>query len=320
MKYNLPMDIKHIEIEYNKKAPFHAEICSIERMAPHYHNTSLEILFCLEGSVSFVAGTQKETISEGQVFSIDREVIHYLYSDVPNKVLIFHLDLTGMSRPWEELCYIMFTCESEHCFSYQLDPLKKVKDLILALSLEFFNGCVHPEESSIAADTLVELLLRYFNYYNYYNPDDYIDKALWQRAYNILRYCFENYNRKITASDVAEFAHISRSYLSQYLRNTPFLSFSNILKYARCFRAEHLLLSTNMSNSEIAFACGFSDSKYLYSAFNQLWGCSPYTHRKNYRTYMNQQESYSALDAEDAADRVCRYIIDWHIDKFILDM
>ena len=313
------MDIKHIEIDYREGIPFHAEICEIERIAPHYHNTSLEILFCLKGEVNYVAGAQKGVISGGQVFSIDFEDIHYLYSDVPNMVLIFHLDLTGMYRPWEELKYIVFACESTHCFPHQYDPMNKVKDLMLALSLESLTGCFHPEESRDAANTLLDYLIRYFNYYNYHNPDGHMNENLMERFYNILRYCFENYKKKITVSDLAESVHISKTYLSQYIKSTSYFSFTFMLKAIRCYKAEYLLLTTHMSNSEIAYACGFSDPKYLYSAFESIWGCSPHTHRKNYRAYMSLTESYQTLSAEDAANQVRKHIIDWHIEKYILD-
>ena len=313
------MDIKHVEIRYHEKAPFHAEICRIEKMAPHYHDTSLELLFCLEGEVNYVAGAQRGVITEGQVFSIDFEVIHYLYSDVPNTVLIFHLDLTGMNRPWEELQYFLLACESTHCYPYQISSMNKVKDLMLALSLEYFTGCSHPEESRATANALLELLIRHFNYYNYYNPDDYMDEELQERFYHILRYCFDHYTKKITLSDLAEAVHISKNYLSQYIRNTSFVSFTFMLKVLRCYKAERLLLTTRMSNAEIAFACGFSDSKYLYSAFESIWGYSPYSHRKSYRAYMRQQESSQKLSTEEAAAQVRNQIIDWHMNKNMLE-
>ena len=312
------METKNLEIEYRKNAPFHAQLCRIERMAPHYHATSEEIIFCLEGQVNYVAGAQKGVLSEGQVFSIDFEDIHYLYSDVPNTVLIFHLDLTGLDRPWEELQYFVFACESTHCFPYQQSSLNKVKDLILALSLEYLTGCPHLEEDRNTANVLLELLIKIFNYYNYFNPVDYMDEAQRERFNTILRYCMENYNKKITLSVLAESVHVSKTYLSQYIRNTSYFNFSYMLKAIRFYKAEFLLLTTQMSNSEISFACGFSDPKYLYAAFESLLGCSPYMHRMNYRAYMSLQESCETLSAEEAADQVRRRIIDWHIDKYIL--
>lgn len=312
------MEIKQEEIKYNNQVPFNAQICSIDRMAPHYHETSLELIFCLEGSINYVAGLQKGTVSSGQIFSIDCEDIHYLYSDVPNTVLIFHMDLTDMDKQWEDLHYIFFSCESAHCFPYQQASMNRVKDMILALSVEHFADNPHPEESRQTANELLELLIRYFNVYNYYNPDDYMNEVLRDRFYSILRYCFENYNKKITVAHLAEHTHINKNYLSQYIGNTSFGSFSSMLKNIRCYKAERLLLTTSMPNTEIAYACGFSDPKYMYSAFETWWGCSPHTHRKNYRKYMSQQESYEILDTDDSAIRVQNYIINWHLEKIIL--
>lgn len=313
------MNIKHVEINYNQNTPFSAQICHIDKLAPHYHETSLEIVFCLKGSVNYVSGFHKGTICEGQVFSIDCEDIHYLYSDVPNTVLVLHLDLLNMNRPWDELQCIYFACNNTHYFPYQQPALTKVKDIVLALSFEYFTGCPHLEEDRLTANELLEILLRYFNFYNYHNPDDYMNEDLHDRFYSITRYCYDNYDKKITISQLAEHAHIHPNYLSQYIGKSSFISFTTMLKIVRCYKAERLLLTTDMPNSEIAYACGFSDPKYLYSAFSHWWECSPHAHRKNYRTYMNSEESYRILDTGAAADALSSYIIKWHIEKTVSD-
>lgn len=311
------MNVKHIEINYKQNTPFSAQICHIDKIAPHYHETSLEIIFCLDGSVNYVSGFHKGTICGGQVFSIDCEDFHYLYSDVPNTVLILHLDLLNMDKPWEDLHYIYFACNNADYFSYQHTALNKVKDIVLALSFEYFTGCPHLEKDMQAVNDLLDTLIRYFNFYNYHTPDDYMNEDLRDRFYSIIRYCSENYNRKITVSELAEHTHIHPNYLSQYIGKTSFMSFTTMLKIVRCYKAEHLLLTTDMSNSEIAYACGFSDPKYLYSAFSRWWGCSPHTHRKNFRNQMHLKESYSILDADASANILTSYIIKWHIDKII---
>lgn len=314
------MEIKYDRITYTKDMPCSAEICSIGRLSPHYHETSLEFVYCLEGSVNFVAGFQSGTLHKGEICSIDCEDIHYLYSDVPNTALIFHTDLSDMDIPWEKLRYIFFACESFHCFPYQQAAMREVKDIILALSMEHFTKTSDFGKCRSAVSRLMHLMIRYFNFYNYENTDDYINEELHERFYRIIQYCFENYSHKISLSQVAEHTHVNKNYLSQYIRRTPFRSFSNMLKDIRCYKAERLLLTTDMSNTEISYTCGFSDPKYLYSAFEQWWGCSPRTHRCRYHKYMSQDAVVTVYDASDSADCLRSFIIDWHIDKTLMDI
>ncbi len=307
------MNVTHKEINYKPDMPFNAEICHINKLAPHYHETSLEFIYCIEGSVSFVAGFQHNTLHKGDIFSIDCEDIHYIYSDFPNTVLIFHIDLEAMPIPFELLRCVFFACESPHCFPYQEEAMTKVIDMIFSLSFESLSG--NSGDYADVLENLFHTLYRHFNYYNYDNPDGYMNIELHDRFYDIIKYCFANYNKKISLSQVADYTHLSKNYVSQFFRQTPFKSFSTMLKDIRCFKAERLLLTGNMSNFEIAYACGFSDPKYMYSAFEMWWGTSPYKHRKSYKDYMKSAEKCESLDSEEALQIMQKLILDWHLHK-----
>lgn len=303
------------EYNYKENQPFHVELANIVRNAPHYHDKSLEILFCLDGTVNFVAGIQSGTIHKGEIFSIDCEDIHYLYSDEPNVVLIFHLDLTNLPIPWEKLKYTFFACESTHCYPYQQEAMNTVKDAILALSYLCFCEESDLQNTDNLINNLVKTLYHFFNYYNYDNQDDYTNPELFDRFYAVLQYCFDNYQSKIILDDVASHSHISKNYISQYFGNTPFGSFSNMLQDVRCYKAERFLLTTKLPNTEIAYMCGFSDTKYLYSAFRSWFGCTPKEHRKKFKEYLKKKEELYYLGKQNSKDAIASAIVEWHLEK-----
>ncbi|MDO4176773.1 MAG: helix-turn-helix domain-containing protein, partial [Bacillota bacterium] len=275
------MIIQEPKIRYIEGLPFEAELCKIKKQFPHRHTTELELVYCLEGTVHLIAADQDYMLTPGQVHSIDFYDVHYLNGSDDNLTLIFHLDLSKLPE-WEELRYIFYACESNHCFPYQEHAMNQIKDIILALSYLYFTGNRAGEDCSTAVRNLDDLLLQYFNWFNYENQDEYMNSELFERFTRVLKYIGKNYREKITVSQLAEREHMNRNYFSQFISKTVFSSFSNMVNYIRCYNAETLLLTTEKSISDISFECGFSDPKYFYSAFKALWHMTPTEDRERF--------------------------------------
>lgn len=319
------MKLDNYQLRYKDNLPFQAEMLHIKKIFPHKHKTELELILCLEGSVNMEAADQKYTLTAGQVHSIDYEDIHRLWSDEDNTVLLFHLDLSYFES-WEKTQYMLFSCESNHLFPYQEKSMAKVKDIILSLSYEFFTGAKHSDYYDAPLQDLMETIIKYFNWFNYENHDDYMNPELYDRFHRVLIYCIDNYREKISISTIAEKENINRNYFSQFIGKTVFSSFSKMINYIRCYYAEKLLLETEMSNADISFECGFSDPKYFYSSFKDMWGRTPTEHRQIYRNYYrecfeieekNGTASVNLTDS-DAASLIKNYISSWHLEKTFL--
>lgn len=310
------MNIKEERINYINDLPCHAQLCRIKAIKPHYHSHDLELIFCLEGSVDLVAGHQANTVHAGEVFSLDFRDIHYLYSDQENLVLLLHIDLTALDTPWEFLQHVFFACESCHCFPYQEPAMEQVKDILLSIAYDMSaNPEIDAESHHKAANTLMSILLKYFNWYNYENQDDYINTEIYNRFHRLIGYCNENYMNKISISHLASIEHVNANYFSQFVAKTVFQKFSNMVNYIRCYEAEQLLLKTDMPVAEVSFACGFSDPKYFYSAFKFWWECTPTEHRRQYKEYTKTDFHVEAIPDAAAAGLIQQYITKWHLSK-----
>ena len=318
------MKLKEYDLKYKGGLPFQAELTKVTNLIPHRHDKELELVYCLEGTVHLEAAEQTETLHAGQLHSIDFADIHCLWSDDDNTTLVFHLDLTR--RPdWTYLQYVFFACEDNHLHSYQEEAMAKVKDIVLALSYAYFTGDVQdPSRFEKPLEELMNVLLQYFNWFNYENQDDYMNIELYERFHRVLAYCVDNYNKKITVSQLAAMENINRNYFSQFIGKTVFSSFSNMVNYIRCWHAEDMLLTTDMPNAEISYSCGFSDPKYFYAAFRDLWGCTPSEHRQQYEEYYQEclrdpvnKKHETTLDDFSAASILKDFIIKWHVAKTI---
>lgn len=306
------MKIKEETIRYENELPYNVSLCDISHIMPHFHKKELELIFCLEGHVDLFAGHQKVRINSGEIFSVDYRDIHYICSNIPNRTILFHLDLTKLDIPWENLSYVYFSCESGHCYPYQSKAMDDIKDILLTLAYEKSSGIT---KSGSLPNKLIRILLEYFNWFNYDNPTAQMNTELYERFYRILRYCHENYDEKISISQLADSEHINRNYFSQFISKTVFKNFSNMIKYIRCYEAEQLLLKTNLPVSEISYTCGFSDNKYFYSAFKIWWGITPSEHRANYMEYMKNNTKIAISDNNDTKEFLRSYITKWHIEK-----
>ena len=314
------MNIEIPELQYKSGLPFEAQLCRIGRQIPHRHETELELVYCLEGSIHMVASDQDFIIKAGQVHSIDFKDIHYLNAEEENLTLLFHLDLSRLPD-WESLRYVYFACESSHCYPYQEEAMEKIKDMILAFSFIYFSEKDYSYEDCAASlEALIDTLYTYFNWFNYENHDSYMNTDLYDRFTRVLAYIIDNYKEKITVSQLASREHISKNYFSQFISKTVFSSFSNMVKYIRCYQAETLLLTTDMSIADISFECGFSDPKYFYSAFKELWRMTPTDDRERYRVQYEeagQDNTTVVFPPSEALTFIKDYITAWHIAKAI---
>lgn len=313
------MKLEMPEKNYIQNIPFEAELSRIHMQMPHFHPKSLELIYCLEGTVHLIAADQDYDIFAGDVATVDNTDVHYISSDKDNLVLVFHINVEEMDN-WDEIRYVFFACETQHCFPYQQEAMNRVKDLILTLSYHYFMGFPGAKSDYLGAvNQLSDILLKYFNWYNFENQDEHMNEDLHRRFARVLDYVMKNYQSKITVSYLAEKEHLNRAYFSQFISKTIFTSFSSMVNYVRCFHAELLLLETDKSIADIAYECGFSDAKYLYKAFQELWHTTPRTHRQKYRKYYEkaskEQNLNITITGDTAAAIIRNYIVKWHFFK-----
>lgn len=105
-----------------------------------------------------------------------------------------------------------------------------------------------------------------------------VDNQLIQQ---VATYLYQNYQNRLDLQETADRFHVSRSYLSKKFKAVTGFGFKEYILNLRIKNACLLLLKTQKSITEIAFACGFNDSNYFGDAFRRIKGISPNKYRKN---------------------------------------
>ena len=96
---------------------------------------------------------------------------------------------------------------------------------------------------------------------------------------NALAYILENYNKKISLSEVAENTFVSQWHLSKLLNKHLEKSFSEILNSIRIEKAKELLKDPSLRIVDVAEEVGFLDMAHFSRVFKKIEGISANEYR-----------------------------------------
>lgn len=295
------LDLKDELIRYIDDSELSISIQNIRHTPVHFHDSAVELIYCLGGEVNICCNHEVVTLKGGQIFTVDFEDIHCLYSDEDNIVITLHIDLKKSNRPWGYLQYVYFTCEDASCRPYQRQALQKIKNMLLATAYLYTKkGSLTEHEISSVSNKITTLLLDYFDWYNYINVYPNSNDEIRERFQQIVAFCQENYMKKVTISQLAKTVHINENYFSQFVKASPYGSFSRMIGYIRCYASQPLLLSSELSIIEISNQCGFSDDKYYYKNFRSFFEKTPNQYRQWFKDYLKTTDSITDIPVSDA--------------------
>ncbi len=105
-----------------------------------------------------------------------------------------------------------------------------------------------------------------------------------------MRYIRQKFALHLTLEDVAQFVGYSPAYFSRIFREDTGMTFKEYLNELRIERAKSLLLTTELSVTEISSMLGCSDQSYFCKIFRRATGVSPDKYRKRSRRLDYEKE------------------------------
>lgn len=143
----------------------------------------------------------------------------------------------------------------------------------------------HPEELSVTLEKLLENRRRLQEYYSRFSlalPANQVETAnteteLEDAFLHKLRSAVEARmdDASLSADDICRGVGMSRSNLYAKLSALTGLSFNIYVRRLRLHKARHLLETSEMNVSEVAFETGFNDPKYFSRVFSEEFGMPP---------------------------------------------
>ena len=95
----------------------------------------------------------------------------------------------------------------------------------------------------------------------------------------MVHYVEQNYLRKITLDEIAEYLHANRSYLSRLYKSRSGVNLFDDILHRRVEKAKEYMEHTDRKLYEIAVEVGFEDAGYFSKVFQKYTGMSPKEYR-----------------------------------------
>lgn len=105
----------------------------------------------------------------------------------------------------------------------------------------------------------------------------------------MLDYIHEHYAEKITLGIIAEHLHYSENFILRRFKEEVKANFSEYLSQYRISQSMELMRNTELTLSEIAVRCGFSEYKYFRIVFTRYVGCTP----KDFQRMVNEDRFFA---------------------------
>lgn len=253
----------------------------------HFHEY-LELLYLKKGSMHIWLNDRMYDFNEGELIVINSNETHRLAALTPTSeyfVIKFTPRLLcGSEQTLKETKYILpFLSEhSEQPRVYNRDFIgaTKIPELLYDAMKEWKERSTG-YELALKADVLkiIRIIVRYLDEQGINVKASAVGCNMQNVINSILEYVNENF-KTVSEKETAERFNISYSYFSRTFKQIMNMSFKEYVNYMKINEAQKLLLTTNMSVTEISMDLGFSSSSHFINVFRKYKDCSPKQYKK----------------------------------------
>lgn len=217
-----------------------------------------------------------------QVLSMDNEV-----QDRADKMgwgLFFHPDLfRGTTLGGNMGDYTFFHYEVSEALHLSDKEKNVLYDCVQKIESELYENIDNHSQTLIISN--IELLLNYCSRYygRQFITRKSANSSVLSRVEGFLRQHFRDGNMQEggwpSVKDLAEHVHLSAGYLSDMLKKETGMNAQDHIHHYLIEEAKNILLGSDQSVSEVAFALGFGYPQYFSRLFKKKTGLSPAEYR-----------------------------------------
>ena len=243
---------------------------------PMHLHKELELCVVLSGSCRVSTDRHGVEAGPGEVLLFDAGSSHELCaSGVPARLLTLQISNSFCARFYPQIRSIRFGCRglSACLLPERLTALRRA--MLLALRAYLRDTPEAPFACMAQVNEIFAILLSDTPYRVLSDTENMTQTRNAERMHRILHYLETHYSEPVRLSEIAEREGLTQTYLSHLFREQLHIPFQDYLGRLRLEAAMLLLRQSDTTLTDAAYACGFSDPKYLNRSFQKNLGMSP---------------------------------------------
>lgn len=256
---------------------FQSQRQDIDYINWHYHK-QLELLLILDGELQVELEDNNYRLGSGDVIVIGTSELHRDRSIKPLDYIVLQFDLEQFFDHGS-IPYMRYFSETQAPLSkanYIFRENPEVKEEIGACIRKMLSEATCKERGyELAVSILIKqmlLLLLRNDARGILAQGDNFDKI---RLKPVLDYVEEHLTDRIQVEEVCKIANMSYYYFVKYFKKTIGLSFTEYVNYRKVKWAERILLTKDLSISEVGERIGMPNMAHFYKMFKKYNDCSP---------------------------------------------
>lgn len=267
---------------------FRSALPSDTEVFAEHHHTAFEITMILEGRGVYATKNAEYEFSAGDIFFFSTDEIHWikkLYAET--KFINIHFeprfiwsDNFGFSN--KELIKMFYSRKQNRCnrFLNETPSAHAIGKLMFQIEKEISEK--KPCFATMVKIKLISILVEMIRCYGIGAEEADFSYSAESLKYMeaALSYIDANLDAELTLSEIADVAHMSKTYFSSQFKMLNGISPWEYITIKRIEKAIFLIETTELSKLEIAIKCGFNNTSNFYYAFKKVTGKMPRDYKK----------------------------------------
>jgi len=245
----------------------------------HMHN-ECELFLAIDGEKTFTVYEHQYVLKKGDIIFINEKVPHK--SETPHRSVGFLIQFG--------------TAHTERHMSNALYHFASLKNDAVAV---FKNGTKIQQQLKESLEKIIEENTKRHKCYDMFikaevykilavlyrsetikNPTILLSDRSISKILPVLNYIDTHFREQITLEQASRLLNVNKFHFCRMFKNLVNTTFMQYLNYVRICEAEHLLLISDKTISEIAGEVGFSSATYFAETFKSITTYSPRAYRK----------------------------------------
>ena len=259
--------------ENDKKDSFYKE---------HFHD-DYQLIFTVKGCVEFLFGNKTFVADANSIVfisNLENHTVSVMTEEWERYYLTMSVRMVEETIADSQLLSVFKNRPVSFCNVFQIQPIAEEITALFRLMHDEVNRT--PNEYSERYVRHILNLIFLSIYRNNHHQFPILRESVKSQVYDIQKHLDHHYNETLSLQDLCKDFYISFSYLSRCFKELTGYSPKQYIMIRRLSHARSLIITTDLSISDVAYKSGFGDVNNFIRHFKMQYGLTPTHLRKNH--------------------------------------